>query len=602
MHIHRSMAAAVVAVLISSTSPLHAATRWVGPPGTAGSCEFDDVGRALAAARDGDEVRIAGSFTGVAASVNARRLTLVGGYEACGGDAPTATTVLDGQGAPARSILTIRGQSEVRIVNVDFLHGDEGTDEDGNGPDDGEGGCIDFRGTGSLALRDVHLAECRADFGGGLSMWGEPAATLRFEDDVTIERSNAQFGGGVFASGKVRGDLRGSGRVADNFAGLGGGFGLSGGVDFDIATVASAGNNVSYLAGNSAGAGAAVLLANDGELASGPARVRIYGTQPTRPFYIAANTLASETLAVFASEGGAPASLCLWDVSLANNTTDRLARILGEGAGLHFNPEAGAGQAACGAPPAELVRCRDGARCNTIAGNGNADNSPNEAMFYIDEEGELTLQGLSITANRAYRHLVNVDGATETARVFFKSTLVADNRYADALVQIKNPATLTVAQSTFVDNDIAARVVLRVGHRSFAPPEHVAISNSIFDQPQSLAIDAPGAVDVTASYLASTDISTLPVGSVGVLRLSSPGDAPPLLTAGYVDRARGNYRLTSGSLLVDYAPIDQAIPRDADGKPRTRDLLMRDDTYGPRDLGAFELDNEPGLVFADDFE
>jgi hypothetical protein len=82
------------------------------------------------------------------------------------------------------------------------------------------------------------------------------------------------------------------------------------------------------------------------------------------------------------------------------------------------------------------------------------------------------------------------------------------------------------------------------------------------------------------------------------------GDLPPTAERIVSDplfrnAAVGDYRLSLGSIAIDFAPAT-AQTATRDGGPRVFDFVTMQDRFGAQDLGAYEL--APDLIFADGFE
>jgi len=76
---------------------------------------------------------------------------------------------------------------------------------------------------------------------------------------------------------------------------------------------------------------------------------------------------------------------------------------------------------------------------------------------------------------------------------------------------------------------------------------------------------------------------------------------------GFVDAANGDYRLlysrtggvTTKSLGLDFAPAIAGNDLDVRSAPHDQDLPGVADTYGPRDLGAIEMQSYADRIFVD---
>ena len=109
------------------------------------------------------------------------------------------------------------------------------------------------------------------------------------------------------------------------------------------------------------------------------------------------------------------------------------------------------------------------------------------------------------------------------------------------------------------------------------------VTNSIVygDEQPSIFYGVPEG-DYSFAYVLSNDSIPFAVGGgTGIV------DGAP----SFVDGANGDFHLARNSLGVDAAPGEDGIDRD--GNPRTFDLTDVPDTFGPMDLGAFEIVTPP---------
>lgn len=577
----------------SAAAPSHADVITVG---SGAGCDFADATLAVAAAADGDEVRFsAETFQSVDLQIADKSVALKGGYVGCAGD-PIGGRTLMRESPRLISLLTIRGDADVRIVGIDFQAGID-IDRDGDGPDEGDGGCIDYAGSGTLALRDVRLQTCSADYGGGLSFRATSAgAALTFEDGVEVIESIGRNGGGAGLSvdGPARVEIRGRGRfwrnVTDNY---GGAIRLSGPVDFDFGAADSGAGNEPYFFENRASDGAAIasLLTELGAPA-----VRAYTVDPLRPLRFEGQRGDS----VFLLDGqGLPAGsapICLWNASVVGSPVRSIANLSGSGASLHFNPAADG--TICGPPPAGAVLCARGVACNQITRNGLVAGS-DRGLFYFFVAPLFEANDVTIAGNYPARHLIRSELNTPL-EISMRNTAIVDNTFGQGIIFATGPTPAELDQVTIAGNrfsDAGAAVL----HPSsdFVAIAPISLARSIVDQPSASLFFGPVAT-VDAHHVAATDVRQLPAASPAVLQLSSnAGDGLPV--AGYVDAAAGDFRLAGDSVLVDYAPAGDGLARDAAGQPRTRDLA-KPNLDGPRDLGAYETQIEAGVLFVDGFE
>ena len=172
----------LLAALCIALAPAHAANFLVGSgPG----CQFSSIQAAVNAAASNlgaDTVRIAnaGTYFAEAITISTQDLTIDGAYAACADAAPSgAGASISGQGGAAAPVFSITGAGIRRFTNLAIVRGDQIT---------GEGGGINFDGSGELVLSNVGMAFNVAAFGGAINFRGSGAdAKLVLKTDTVIQ-------------------------------------------------------------------------------------------------------------------------------------------------------------------------------------------------------------------------------------------------------------------------------------------------------------------------------------------------------------------------------------------------------------------------------
>jgi hypothetical protein len=550
--------------------------RYVGDTASDMKCTDDDIQSAINHVDCPNSlIVITGEHTYTAQhlDINGKSVTLKGTDNPCGlflePPPPTSPRIrISGAGHSGDSVLHIHGASDVTLQYLSI--------EGGNNLG-GYGGGIHFDGTGSLLLDTTTVKNNVADYGGGINFTGSGglAALTLLDYSQVISNSAAGSGGGIRIDGQsFLSATHDSTLIALNHApdGYGGGINVVGPAHADIASP-GLGVGVVYL--NDAKYGGGIAITSSG---SDDAKVQLFTTDRLRPVRITDN-YASSSGGAFYLKGNvgtigsftfSKAILCALDFRIENNSA-------AEGSAIHVdydsNPTFASGGAVylntCGFPPTAR-RCAIGVPCNTINGNVATDTQDNPtlgAAIRVEDASTFNGDRFTMQGNQGGYALRSSGDAGDAIA---SNCLLTDNQLTRQLVNAGD-GDLEINNCTLANNAILSTDTIHA-------EGGLTLLDSIIDQPGNLALAFSGsAVGLDVRYVLSTDVTTLPVASD--------------ITAGaptYVDAANGDYHLQLESLGVDYAPIITGDDRDLDFYFRDLDLPQVINTWGSRDLGAYE--------------
>lgn len=584
------------ASLLALASPSAAVVLNVGA-----GCPFATVQDAVDAIPSGGvhEIHIkAGTYPAQAIVIASRHITLHGGHADCSGDALAGTTTLSGAGGNPDSVLTVTGgDNVVALEHLAVTQGDE--------VGDGYGGGIDFRGAGSLTLRDTTISDSYAGYGGGINVSASGGlAELWLEDGSIIVSNTAQFSGGGI---RVEGDARvymldhdvwllwntALGFDPDNnqfLYGYGGGIEVIGPADADIAGWVYA-NTARY------GGGIAVI---GGEGADGlDATVRLFTTDPNHPVAVADNRATQTGGGIWLKPNHhisgidfyiSHAVFCAFDFRIdenhaqqgsaiyADTDADQVANYTGSTASFNDND--------CGPEPRSSLGatgCAANVACNTINAN-TSDNVNGQATagasILIQTAGQLDMRQVTLRHN----HAAQVVRAIGAGAIRMQQCVIADNTMTGPLIQAEqDTSTVVIVGDTMANNTIGAAHVLSVDVNY-----DLVLARSILWHPGKTSLVQAGG-SRTVEYVVTSDRDSLVAGS-----------APHVIEADprFEDPAQGDYRPIAASPAVDAAFFeDNPGPDvDIDGNPRGYDIPIVPDFYGDADIGAYERQGTFSMV------
>ena len=578
---------------------------YVGDMASDAACTQNDIQSAIDAATCiyGTNIIITREHTYTAQhlTINGKHVNLIarGNGDLCGPVSPPICApvcappptsplgTLSGSGHSGDAVLTIGGTSNVSLKYFDISGGQQASGFSGGG--------IQFVGSGSLTLDTSWVRGNHATSGGGIYFNGTGAttATLSVLANTQILSNTADgSGGGILIQGNaVLNVLQPQTLIQYNHApgGYGGGIAVIGPAHANIGSpgVFGTGAAIGVVSNNTAayGGGIAVVAgSNDNEYAL----VQLFTTDASRPVQINSNTASQTGGGIYlkpyrnaiALIRNVP-RLCAWDFRIADN-------IAQEGAAIYGDVDSGVSSVgslvelgSCyesGVFPASLgaVPCANSALCNTIDENAATDPTLGSAIL-MQDEGLLFANRFAMRNNNV-AHAIRIVGDNTPAQL--SDCLLANNTSAHELIYLTgNNTPLRIEACTFANNLIGAAHVIHT-------ESDLSINDSIIAEPGTLALDYSGnPANLVVYYVVSNDVTTLPVAT-GVIQG----------TPTFVDLAGGDYHLQPGQLLgVDLAPVPSGFDLtqgvDLDGKSRNIDLPTVINAYGPRDIGAYEMQN-----------
>ncbi|HKE49741.1 MAG TPA: hypothetical protein VKB52_16875 [Rhodanobacteraceae bacterium] len=585
---------AAVATALASASASDAGGFIVYKVGAAADCPYRTIQEAIdaAAAHPGEDlVWIAHdqAYTNQEVFIADQDVDITGGFDDCDDiDPGTDSTTIMGNGSGGAAVFTIRGASKVFFGNLAIL----GAHRDG----DASGGGIDYDGEGQVQTQYLAVSQNSAGYGGGINMKGEGAgATLELlHDTLFIGNTASTSGGGIRLEGEARLiAVAPSTFIAINHApnGYGGGIEVLGPAQADIGSAGDGENGVVQSNDAQYGGGIAALAINDLE----DPLVRLFTVDPAHPVQIANNSASATGGGIYLKPRFGPfpdtyitnAILCAYDFRMRDNVAQ-------EGSAIYADEDSDVGGGASGSsvalntnptftfrgtdtqpcvtpvPPPALgaVACADGAPCNEIDDNIAEDLGGNPtpgAAILVQTNGQLIADRFSLRGNEG-AHAIRL---VEFYQADLGDCLLAQNA-TNELVEANDGYQLKMDSCTIAGNAIAAPSAIHVA------AQFLEVTHGIIDQPDVQAIDFAGEPDnLTLQYVLANDTS-------GMSGLDLISGRPT-----FVDAAGGDFHLQPDSLGVDYAPA--AGGNDLDRHPHDVDLPDEPNAFGPRDLGAYEI-------------
>ncbi len=256
----------------------------------------------------------------------------------------------------------------------------------------------------------------------------------------------------------------------------------------------------------------------------------------------------------------------------------------------------------CGMQPASAfnaIPCSAGTACNEISGNvaHNAQGNPSGAIVFTNGS-EIYGDRFRMQGNNAIYAM-----SGPASGYYLNSCLITDNQLSQNVIFADSDggdgSYLFLDNCTVAHDVISTGNVIKLGTNAF-----LTLLDDIIDEVGKPTLDQPGDTVLTASYLMSNDISTLPTSPTIIQYNDFSGD--PL----FADATNGDYHLVAyiqNNLLhaaraIDFAPTQSGDPPyDLDGKTYGQDVPAVPDLYGTRDLGAYEALPITDRIFGDTF-
>ncbi len=560
-----------------------------------------------------DLIRVASNqtYTAQALTIGQQDLIIEGGYADCSAATPTASTLISGQGGSAASVFRITGSGVRDLRRMSIIRGDVS-------PLTGEGGGINFAGSGELILRNVAINQNTAAYGGGINFRATAVpAVLTLESGTTVSFNTAQIsGGGIRIEGYPARlfMLRSQTAVFSNIAlgidpvsgqpqgGYGGGIMALDGARVDIASTGYGG--IAAIQDNEAqyGGGLAIVA----NTISTPT-LRLFRVDPAVPPTVRGNRANLTGGGIYLRPIDEGLTLepkaCLFGAYLENNIAQNgaAAYVDGDPGGVFVfpygasllmrrQPASNANLDICGIEaPATLgaVVCASGAPCNQIRGNlaqTLAGGATDGAIVLAQTETELSLGDVAMVGNTA-RNLVRSFNDIAASRPALSNCLLANNTVSGSLLRYSESARMDLLDCTIAGNTIGGTHVVQADNANGG-----SLTRTLIWQPGKPILSYPGGganANISISRSLVSDRTTLPDGPEYL------GGEPR-----FNDPASGDWRLRISSAAVDRAMPVPGDDRDLTGDPRDQ-IIYPAPIQTVRDAGAFERQqNAPLLVNA----
>jgi predicted outer membrane repeat protein len=581
----------LIFMLLTAATPAFA---WVGvgaPPGCEVTTVQKAIDRVLAAERAGDFsdpfiVMSGGSFNEAVTIDNLPGnavLTMTGGYNAtC--QAPEAGSVSTINAAHhSGSVLTVNGAISLSLKSLQFT----GANTSGNG------GGIDFDGTGLLDVINVSIFGNHAGRGGGIYANGQSNGFLkvRVHKPTTIDNNSADHnGGGIRVQGNTRlFMLEGGTSITNNTVTFTDDDGAGGGIQVVGPARADIGSGI--ISGNSARRGGGISV--DGH-DNDSGNLRIFMTKPGQPTRIENNKASLTGGGIYQAAnthfGGATGlgNVCGFGFAINSNTAQEGAAIYLDTAfdvdgneapvgdysstslvgGINSNCDGLEAASALGA-----IDCAVGIPCNTINDNRAQDSSgnPTDGSTILYQTGASFLAERFEMRRNVGGHLVHGFARNEFGTNFLKSCLFVDNQSSIDLIRLDEEGPLVLNNCTLSANTVGGPNILSTSGS-------VTITDSLLWHPGRVSLhEDDGLHGRDVENVLASEVISLGNGNT-VLNLDPQ----------FISPSSGNYHLASTSPAIDFAPALDGV--DLDGRQRTVDLPQANRAGGgPLDLGAYEL-------------
>lgn len=574
----------------------HAANFLVG---AGPACQFSTIQAAVNAAAlnpGADTIRIAnaGSYFAEAVTIGAQNLNIDGAYAACSDATPSgANASISGQGGAAAPVFSITGAGVRSFSNLAIVRGDHTA---------GEGGGINFDGSGQLILSNVGMAFNVAGFGGAINFRGAGGeAILQLQANTVLQANEAITGGG----GGIR--MEGAAIVYmqeprilitgnQSLLGSGGGLLL---LDDTYAIISSEGFGNGVITANSARDGGGVAL--EANSVDDLSKLLMYSTNATAPVSVRNNIASSKGGAIYINPYaqntvpfGEVLPVCLLNFHLSGNRAQEGAAIYGgSGFGVSLAVESNTflNAGLCGLEASGSVPCTRGQNgCNTIENHVSettAGVATAGATVLLQDSGILRTNDVIFSNNRGGSVLRTI----EQDELQLRNAAMIGNVVTGPLIRVNsnnNDVVTLIQHTTMAGNSIGGTQVVQFEDG----PSVLKFNHNLIFQPGKISVTLPFAITNNGptnwDYNATSDttqILPLPWQSINI-------------EPRFIDQSRGNYRLRVGSRLVDRYPNVPAVPAvlDLDRLPRPTKLTIIPGSDSV-DVGGYERqESDPWLV------
>ena len=555
-------------------SPVSAMIITVGQAGIPGNCTTPTLAEALEKASDTlgpDEIWVTndvqpGTYDNQHLVIDNFDVDIIGGFDNCWSPSPTGRSRISAGDGVQQPVLKIRGGGVINLKHLDIEAGLSGDARRAAG--------VDYSGHGSLTIEDVRIAGNENSYffqgTGGLSFEGRSGtAYLQLLDDVSVV-DNTGYGVTVFGSAMLTmSALRN--KIARNSAS---GLGIESPAVADIGAEGTVfesnekyGLEIAHRADTPATLESHLYAAHDG----------LPGFNANKRGALHMEAPAHNAGLYFLCVKGAYFENHSLIGTRPNGTPEvafgSLVRVVGPLARLQMAEN-------CSYPSDAIPR----------SGNGNifvhnnvmADGKP---VFAVSDGAVAVIDRGMIQSNTASAVFsTNLGESASDAGLHAYNTIVTNNTLRDDVIESLHGAYVSAVNLTIADNHgDFTRTLIAVDASG------LAVADSIIDQTQAvLHVEGNDGATSVQRVLAQNRIGT---------------SVDDLVIEGRPAFGSFTWELAPWSLGVDYASAVPGESVDFYGRPRNVDTLGIDNTFGPCDLGAVELQLvDYDTLFGDGFD
>jgi len=451
-------------------------------------------------------------------------LTITGGYDSgCHGPGGGITTI--NAANRLTSAFTINGAIALALDSLQITGGNTV----------GNGGGINFGGSGSLDVTNVSLSNNHAGYGAGLYANSQSGLTITLHSPTLVAANSADHaGGGIRIQGNTQLFVKDGSQIIGNAVNTTDSDGAGGGLQ--VVSPARADIESGFIANNSARYGGGVA-AN-----GGLAFAFFHSDAGKDPTFIDSNKASNTGGGIYLSK----ATVQCWQCQIARNVAQ-------EGAATYA--DVGGGIMAI---DSSTVRENVAQTQSGIPTGGSTMLTQTDAVFNMAR---------TVVRNNRGGHVYRGFRCAGAARL--NQVLIADNEVTDNLFVMEEKGEAIITSSTVAHNVIG-------GSSIFFLTGNATLTDSIVWDFKTTLSGHPGTSGLNISNVIAWDDESL-CCFPGIL-YQDPR---------FVSPANGDYHLLPFSPAVDYSPAQPGT--DLEGFPRTVDLSSAPNRYGPLDLGAYEV-------------